>query len=101
METNQKNKNEIAISPSVWMALRSYQSGFLLVDWVFLAVLIFIPVCFAICLLCSNEKMRTAAYYERMNCIKYEQTYEERFIPAFGKKQLTKVNRCVEYEVFE
>lgn len=101
METNSKNKNEIAVSPSVRMALRSCQSGFLLVDGVVLALLILITVCFGLCFLFSNEKMRTALYYERINCIKYEQTYEEIFIPALGKKQLTKVNRCVEYEVFE
>lgn len=101
METNPKKENELLISPAVWMALRYYPAGFTLADWVLLAALILIPVCLVLCFLFSGDKIRTLAYYERRNCIRHEQTYEEIFIPALGKKQLTKVNRCVEYEVFE
>ena len=101
METNPKKENEIAVSPDVWMALRYYPSCPSRVEWIVFAVFMLMPVCFGLCFLFSGEKIRTAAYYERMNCIRYEQTYEEIFIPALGKKQLTKVNRCVEYEVFE
>lgn len=101
METNPKKENEITVSPAVWMALRYFPASPSWVEWILFTVIMLIPVVWGLCFLFSTDVMRPASYYERMNCIRYEQTYEEIFIPALGKKQLTKVNRCVEYEVFE
>lgn len=101
IKKNNSNKKDVEISPAVLMGVRCYKFGDRWDTFIFYAGLVFILVCFVCAFVVAKDYKKTLTGYERINCLKYEQTYEEIFIPALGKKQLTKVNRCVEYEVFE
>lgn len=101
MKKKKGNKKKVKTRSSVLMAVRRYQFGDLLGTFIFYAGLVFILFCFVFGLVSAKDYKNPLTGYERINCLKYEQVYEEIFIPALGEKKLTKVNRCVEYEVFE
>ena len=102
IKENNSDKKNVKISPAVLLGVRYYQFGGDKWDtFIFYTGLVFVLVGIVFAFLCAEDYKNPLTDYEKINCLKYEQVYEEIFIPAFGRKQLTKVNRCVEYEVFE